>query len=73
MARRDRHPKKEVEAALQYAEAREWAVEQLKARRGHAWGVAKCARTCIVWINSTPRNPGTHAKKIVRAVGRCPH
>jgi len=31
-----RHPKKEIEAVLQYAESRGWRVVQVK--RGHNWG-----------------------------------
>jgi hypothetical protein len=70
MARR-RHPKKEVEGALRYAEEAGWTVEP--AVPGHRWGVARCGSGCSVSVWSTPANPGNHGKDIRRAVDRCPH
>jgi hypothetical protein len=35
------HPRKEIEAALQYAESNGWVV-QLKKGNGHAWGRMYC-------------------------------
>jgi hypothetical protein len=67
---RNRHPKKEVEQALQYSEENRWTVEQTSS--GHKWGVARCGQGCKVSIWSTPRNPGNHAKQVRRAVDRCP-
>jgi hypothetical protein len=68
---RDRHPKKEVEEALKYAEAHGWAIHR---RSGHAWGQGWCpAHACLFAIWSTPRNSGNHAKQIRREVIRCPH
>ena len=70
---RNRHPKKEVEDALQYAEAHAWTV--IDTASGHRWGVATCPGDCSppmsIW--STPRNPGNHARQIMRNVDRCPH
>jgi hypothetical protein len=75
---RKRHPKSEVEQALQYAE--ENGFEVIDGGRGHSWGKVMCpsrdpsdwcARPIYVW--STPQNPGTHAKRIRQAVARCPH
>jgi len=70
---RSRHPKKEVEAAVVYAEAHGWSVTTT--RQGHRWGVAVCPGDCAppmsIW--STPRNPGNHARQIIRNVDRCPH
>jgi len=75
---RQRHPDKEVEAALAYAEVRGWQVET--SRRGHAWGVMKCANNdpdcrcgefCITSIWSTPRNPHAHARSLRRIVDNC--
>jgi len=69
---RARHPKPEVENAVQYAEAKGWRFRKM----GH-WGRLFCAHAdrdgCQVGVNGTPRNAGNHASQIVRAVDRCPH
>lgn len=71
---RSRHPKKDVEEALQDAEAAGWVVGERRGHHGHAWGQMTCPGDCpIVWINSTPRNPQNHAKRLRRAVERCEH
>jgi hypothetical protein len=66
-----RHPKKEVELALSFAREHGWTVET--SARAHRWGVAKCGHGCIESVWSTPKNAGNHAKKIRRAVEKCPH
>ncbi len=69
---RSRHPNKEIEDAVAYAEAEGWTLRKL----GH-WGRLFCAQAdrngCQVGVNGTPRNPGTHARQIIRAINRCPH
>lgn len=74
---RPKHPNKDVEAALEYAEAHGWWVEPA---RGHAWGrmycpwnddECRCGEFCIASIWSTPRNPGNHARQIGRVVDGC--
>lgn len=76
MARRG-HPKREVELALQHAEARGWRVE---VGGSHAWGRLYCPFNdggcrgrafCIAGIWSTPRNPGTFARQLRRVVDNC--
>ena len=77
MAGRNKHPKPDVEAALQHAEANGWRVEH---NRGH-WGVmlcptkdtpcGPCGEWCQTSIWSTPQNPGNHAKKLRGVVNRC--
>jgi hypothetical protein len=71
------HPKKEVEAALQYAEEAGWRVE---VGGSHAWGriycpfkddVCRCGEFCITSVWSTPKNPGNHGKAIKRVVDNC--
>lgn len=72
---RQRHPKKEIEEALQEAEAAGMRVED---QHGH-WGVIwcpgeegdRCPRPFWVW--STPRNVQNHAKQIRRYVARWTH
>lgn len=73
---RTRHPKKEVEGALQEAESVGWMVAST--RSGHRWGVMRCgaaskASECRVSIWSTPRNAGNHARQLRRFIARCPH
>ncbi len=74
---RPKHPNKEVEAALAYAESYGWRVEL---RKGHAWGRlycpynderCRCGEFCITSVWSTPRNPKAHARQIRRVVDGC--
>jgi hypothetical protein len=73
VADRPKHPKKEVEDAVRYAEDQGWTFRKM----GH-WGWMYCshpdhADRCHVAVNGTPRNAGDHAGQIKRAVDRCPH
>lgn len=69
---RPRHPNKEIEDAVGYAELKGWVWR----KQGH-WGRLYCAHAdrdgCQFGVNGTPRNPENHAKQIIRAVDRCPH
>lgn len=74
---RKRHSKKEVEAAIQYAESHGWRIE---VGGGHAWGKlycpyndqeCRCGEFCIASIASTPRSAANHAKQIRRVVDNC--
>jgi len=69
---RSRHPNKEVEEAVQYAESQGWTVRM----QGH-WGRIYCAHAdrdgCQFGVSGSPRNGRDHAKQINRAVDRCPH
>jgi hypothetical protein len=71
---RSRHPNKEIEAAVSYAEARGW--RWVKAH-GHAWGRLLCPEQsrdgCRVSVWSTPRVPEHHARAIRRVIEHCPH
>ena len=71
---RSRHPDKEIEAAIAYAEQRGWRVVPVS---GHAWGRLYCAQAdrdgCMVSVWSTPRSAGNHARDLIRAIDRCPH
>lgn len=71
---RNRHPDKEIEEAIAFAEDIGWHVVSVK---GHAWGRLYCAHHdrdgCKVSVWSTPLNGGDHARDIVRALKRCPH
>lgn len=72
-----RHPNKEIEKALAFAETQGWRVVPLK---GHAWGKiqcpwnekdCRCGTFCQVSVWSTPRVPEDMASKIHRAVEGC--
>jgi hypothetical protein len=74
---RKRHAKKEVEAALQYAELHGWRIE---VGGSHAWGKLycpyndqeyRCGEFCIASIASTPKNPSNHARQIRRVIDNC--
>lgn len=76
---RPRHPDKEVEEALRYAETYGWRVG---IGGSHAWGkiycphhdsTCRCGEFCISSIWSTPKNPGNHARQIKRIVDHCIH
>lgn len=77
MARRPRHPSKEIEAAVAFAEAEGWT--WIKAK-GHAWGrlrcpfndpACRCGEFCQQSVWSTPRDPDSHARAIRRIVEGC--
>src|SRR5437899_11201418 len=62
MPGRDRHPKKDVEKALGYAEDERWTV--YPTHSGHVWGVIRCpARICFLRVSSTPRNEGKRGQE----------
>ena len=72
---RSRHPKKEIEEAVAYAEAKNWTWVK-PGKSSHAWGRLKCPKNgrdgCLLSVWSTPRSPQDHARDIIRAVDRCP-
>ena len=74
---RSRHPNKEIEHALQYAQAHGWRIVP---GGSHAWGRiycpdddegCRCGEFCIASIWSTPKNPKSHARAIRRVVNNC--
>lgn len=74
---RKKHSKKEIEAALVYAEMNGWRVE---VGGSHAWGKiycpfndkeCRCGEFCVSSIWSTPKNSQNHAKQIKRVVDNC--
>ena len=74
---RSLHPDKEIEAALQYAEASGWRIET---SHGHAWGRIFCpfnnsacrsGEFCIASVWSTPKDARNHARQIYRVVDKC--
>jgi hypothetical protein len=73
---RPRHPKKEVEGAVQYAEEKSWKVDK-RGGHTHVWGILNCPERSQdghrVSVYSTPRNPQNHARHIKKSVDRCEH
>ena len=74
---RKKHPKKEIEAALRYAESKGWRVE---VGASHGWGRMYCpfnneecrhGKFCIGSIWSTPRSSAYHAMHIRQIVDHC--
>ena len=77
---RKKHPNKEIEEALQYAEGNQWRIENSK---GHPFAQMYCpfkdacetcesnGKWCRVGIWSTPRNTANHARDIKKIVDRC--
>lgn len=80
MARR-RHPNKDIETALQALEALGWVVEEAKGKSAHGWGFALCPANagdicrsgpfCRMSVWSTPRNPASHARDLVKRANGC--
>jgi hypothetical protein len=71
---RSRHPNKEIESAVRYAERLGWRFEH---STGHGWGRLFCPfatrEGCIISVWSTPRGPQNHARRIRAKVDSCPH
>jgi len=74
---RCRHPDKEIESVLQFAELNGWRVIP---GGSHAWGrmycpsrseTCRCGAFCITSIWSTPRNAGGHSRFLRRVVLNC--
>ncbi len=73
---RKSHPNKEIETAIQHAEAHGWRYKKTGAS-AHAWGRMLCPLSsqqgCAMSVWSTPRNSSDHARQIRRQVDKCPH
>ncbi len=76
MAKRPKHPNKEIEAAILYAEKNGWIYKD-SGKSAHAWGRLLCplhtreGHQMSVW--STPRNPYNHSRQIEKLVDQCQH
>jgi len=76
MAKREKHPKKEIEEAICYAESVGWRYKDA-GNSAHAWGRLLCPETsregCSLSVWSTPKDASNHKKQICRRVDMCPH
>jgi hypothetical protein len=76
MTKRSKHPIKEIEEAIQYAEEKGWTYKD-SGKSSHSWGRLFCplhtreGHQMSIW--STPRNAYNHAEQIHRQVDRCLH
>lgn len=74
---RQKHPKKEIEAAISHAEQKGWTISK---GSGHAWGKmycpsnseeCRCGEFCITSIWSTPKSAANHARQLKRVIDKC--
>lgn len=76
MPKRPKHPNKEIEGAVRYAELYGWWYKK-SGDSAYAWGRMLCPLNlregCAMSIWSSPRDPYQHADQIKRRVGLCPH
>lgn len=74
--KRKKHPSKEIEAAVQYAESKGWRYKA-PGQSAHAWGLLLCplgAREgCSLSVWSTPRDVVRHARQICKVIDACHH
>ena len=59
-----KHPKKEINDALDYAAQLGFVVEQTAV--GHKWGRIKCTCRAMFSVWSTPKSPFNHGRQIRR-------
>ena len=71
-----KHPNKEIEQAIRYAESKRWRYYSSE-HSAHAWGRLLCPLTAreghsmSIW--STPKSADYHARQIRRNVDACEH
>jgi len=78
---RRKHPNKDIEASIRYAERHGWRLEK-PGNSAHAFGSLLCPHNdatcrnglfCRTSIYGTPRNAENYAKQIKRRVDKCRH
>ena len=66
------HPNKEVSDAMEYAVGLGWTIVP---GGNHAYAMLRCPqgdRTgCQVAVFHTPKNPGNHARRVIRDINAC--
>lgn len=81
MAYRKKHPSKDIEAVIKFAEKKGWRI-LMAGGSSHCWGrmlcpfgdknlKCRCGDFCSVSIWSTPRNVINHASQLRKAVMKC--
>ena len=73
---RPKHPKKEIEEAVKYAESQGWTFKA-PGKSAHVWGTMLCPEKSReghrFGVYSTPKVPAHHAKRLKGAVDECAH
>ena len=76
MTKRNKHPNKEIEVAIQYAEKLGWEYRD-SGNSSHAWGRLFCPLHTRdghqISIYTTPKNPTNFARLIRLRVDKCEH
>lgn len=74
----ERHPDKDVNAAIEAMREAGWQIERSRSRSGHAWGKAFCPHSgqnehldCAVSISGTPRSGSNEERRLRRRIRRC--
>lgn len=81
MANRKRHPAKDIEAVIKFAESKGWRIVSAGSS-AHCWGrmlcpfgdkneKCRCGEFCSVSIWSSPRSAVNHAKQLRKAIEKC--
>lgn len=81
MSDRKKHPSKEIETVIRFAEENGWRVIA-SGNSAHCWGrlfcpygdrnqECRCGDFCTISVWSTPRSTENHAKQLRRAVEKC--
>lgn len=70
------HSQKEIREVLKEARRDGWNVEPASGGQSKPWGCIRCGARddeCVIGIRSTARNPSGDAKRIRKAMSKCPH
>ena len=74
----ERHPDKDVNAALDAMVEAGWRIERPSSRSAHAWAKAFCPHSghrehldCAVSVSGTPRSGGNEARRLRGRIRRC--
>ena len=74
----ERHPDKDIDAAMVEMREAGWRIERTKGRSAHAWGKAFCPigrdsrhMDCATSISGTPRSGADEARRLRQRIRRC--
>ena len=75
---RERHPDKDIAAAIAEMTGAGWRIERARGRTAHAWGKAFCPKEghgrhldCATSISGTPRTGANEARRLRQRIKRC--
>jgi hypothetical protein len=70
------HSQKEIREVLREAKKAGWVVVKAAGGQSKPWGYIRCGaevEECRIGIRSTARSPSGDAKRIRKAMSKCPH